>query len=136
MIKKIIAVLLAAAMTANLCGCGQAPTAQESAYFASEYGMPAKLENDTAECFTIYEYENGGSLIETSSGDRLLVLPEGAEKPASARDTAVIRVSPENIYMAASAVMCFFDALDRVSEIRFSALEAGDWYIDSAADAM
>ncbi|MBQ3842169.1 MAG: ABC transporter substrate-binding protein [Ruminiclostridium sp.] len=135
MIKKLIAALLTAVLIANLCGCGQAPAASDP-YYTAEYGEPQKLANDTAECFTIYEYANGGSMIETSSGDKLLVLPEGEKKPAAADGVTVINVSPKNIYMAASAVMCFFDSLDRIGDIRFSALEADDWYIQDAVSAM
>ena len=133
--RRIAAVICTGMMIINLCGCNTATEADALPLFES-CGEPLKLENDIAECFTIYEYSNGGSLIETNSGDRLLVVPEGEKAPAVNSSTTVISLSPERIYMAASAVMCFFDALERIDDIRFSALEAGDWYIENARDAM
>ena len=135
--KRITALLCAAVMLVNVCACGNGGAGQNGELPVYEgSGAPVKTENDIAECFTIYEYEDGGSLIETSSGDRLLVLPEGASAGNAGDNTTVITLSPERVYMAASAVMCFYDALEKTGDIRFSSLEADDWYIDSAREAM
>ncbi|HBI52315.1 MAG TPA: hypothetical protein DDX72_05990, partial [Ruminococcaceae bacterium] len=123
--KRIAALFCTAVMLVNVCACGNGGAGQNGELPVYEgSGAPVKTENDTAECFTIYEYEDGGSLIETSSGDRLLVLPDGASAGNAGDNTTVITLSPERVYMAASAVMCFYDALEKTGDIRFSSLEA------------
>lgn len=135
--KRIIAVLCAAVMLVSVCACENGGAGKQESFPVYEgSGEPSKVENDIAECFTIYEYEDGGSLIETSSGDRLLAVPAGVSVTDTDEDTTVITLAPERIYMAASAVMCFYDALEKTDDIRFSSLEAGDWYIENARSAM
>ena len=134
MIKKLISTLLAAVMIANLCGCGQAPAESDKPYIIAGHSEPRKLENTYAECFTIYEYEGGDAMITTSDGGAYLITDNA---PAVlAKNITVIPRSPDLIYLAASAVMCFYDAMDRLSDIRFSATDADDWYIENARAAM
>lgn len=134
MIKKLISVLLTAVMLANLCGCGQAPAASDTPQIIAGYGEPAKLENAYAKCFTIYEYGNGDAMITTSDGGAYLITDSAPAGLAS--NITVIPRSPDLIYLAASAVMCFYDALGRLSDIRFSATETDGWYIENARAAM
>lgn len=134
MIKKLTAILLTAVIIANLCGCGQAPAASDTPYIIAGHSEPVKRENAYAECFTIYEYDNGDAMITTTDGGAYLIT-DGA--PAGlASNVTVIPRSPDLIYLAASAVMCFYDAMDRLSDIRFSAIDADDWYIENARAAM
>ena len=42
----------------------------------------------------------------------------------------------DSIYLAASGAMCHFDSIGAVSAITMSGIEADDWYIDSAREAM
>ena len=42
----------------------------------------------------------------------------------------------QNIYMAATAIMSLFDALDAIDTVKFSGLEASGWYVESAKEAM
>jgi len=134
MIKKIFVVLLAAVMIANLCGCGQAPAVSDKPYILAGYSEPQKRENAYAGCFTIYDYESGDSMITTSDGGAYLIT-DNAPGGLAANVTVIPR-SPDLIYLAASAVMCFYDAMDRLSDIRFSAIDTDDWYIENARAAM
>ena len=119
MIKKAIAVLLAAAFIANLCGCGQeSASANGGLPDISGYGEPEKTENTYAECFDIYGYGNGDTLITMDDGSAYLVT-DSAPVELDGNITVVPR-STDMIYMAASAVMCFYDALGRIGDIRFS----------------
>lgn len=134
MIKKLIALLLITVVSANLCGCGNTPHAAEDPTVIAGYSAPVKVENTYAQCFDIYEYNNGDAMITTNDGKAYLIT-DSAPAGLSAGITVIPR-SPDMIYLAASAAMCFYDAMDRVSDIRFSAIAENDWYIDSAREAM
>ena len=134
MIKKLIALLLTAVMIANLCGCEQAPAESDTPYIIDGLAAPEKLENAYAECFTIYEYETGDAMITTSDGGAYLITD--SEPAGLASNVTVIPRSPDLIYLAASAVMCFYDAMGRLSDIRFSATDTDGWYIENARSAM
>ena len=97
----------------------------------------SETELSFAHEFSIEEYEGGLKLITIHDGGRFLVVPEGAEVPAKiADDIAVLQQPVENIYLAATAVMCLFDGLDRLDAIRLSGTDADGWYIDNARKAM
>ncbi|MBQ4225547.1 MAG: ABC transporter substrate-binding protein, partial [Oscillospiraceae bacterium] len=134
MIKKLISALLAAVMIASLCACGQAKAVPDVPYIIAGYSEPVKRENAYAECFTIYEYDNGDSMITTSDGGAYLITDSAPS--GLAPDITVIPRSPDLIYLAASAVMCFYDSLGRLSDIRFSAVDTDGWYIENARSAM
>lgn len=134
MIKKLTVFLLITVVIANLCGCSVSPAAAEDPTVIAGHGEPKKTENVYAECFTIYEYDNGDAMITTSDGKAYLIADS---TPAGlAANVTVIPHSPDLIYMAGSAVMCFYDAMDRLSDIRFSAIAKDDWYIEDARAAM
>ena len=134
MIKKPVLFLLLAVVIANLCCCSDSPAAAEDPTVIAGYGTPRIVDNVYAECFTIYEYDNGDAMITTNDGKAYLITDS---KPAGlAANVTVIPHSPDLIYMAGSAVMCFYDALDRLSDIRFSAIAENDWYIENAREAM
>ena len=135
MIKRITGFILAAAMMFSVCGCGtEYVPANGGPPVIAGYGEPIKTELEYAECFELYEYDNGDTLITTSDGSVYLVTDSA---PSGLSDNiTVIPRSPDMIYMAASAVMCFYDALGRLGDIRFSALEADGWYIENARAAM
>lgn len=134
MIKKLTVFLLITVVIANLCCCGKAPAAADDPTVIAGYPAPEKTENAYAECFNIYEYENGDAMITTNDGKAYLIADS---KPAGlSPNVTVIPHSPDLIYMAGSAVMCFYDAMDRLSDIRFSAIAENDWYIENARSAM
>ncbi|MBR6089383.1 MAG: ABC transporter substrate-binding protein [Anaerolineaceae bacterium] len=87
--------------------------------------------------FSVDYYENGIKLLRTGNGQSFLLLPEEAPVPEDLPDGAVILRKPvRNIYLAATAVMCLFDALDSLDAIRFSGTKADGWYIENARKAM
>ncbi len=95
------------------------------------------LETEFAEHFSVEYYESGAKLLSISDGQRFLVLPEGAEEPHDIDDGTVVLHQPvRNIYLAATAVMCLFDALDSLDMIRLSGTKADGWYIENARLAM
>ena len=105
MIKKPVLFLLLAVVIANLCCCSDSPAAAEDPTVIAGYGTPRKVDNVYAECFTIYEYDNGDAMITTNDGKAYLITDS---KPSGlAANVTVIPHSPDLIYMAGSAVMCF-----------------------------
>ncbi len=132
--KRLTAALLVLFLLLPAGGCGGKKTEWDFAPELPGYGEPVRAENAYAGCFAIYRYENGDSLIRTDDGGAYLV----TDAPPDGLKTSVTVVprSPSKIYMAASAVMSFYEALDRIPDIRFSALEADGWSVDGARQAM
>lgn len=92
---------------------------------------------DYAECFCIYRYEGGYSVIRIDDGRDYLIVPEGKEAPKECPESYTVLKKPlENIYLAASAVMSLFDSANALENIRLSGLRADAWYIDNAKRAM
>ena len=95
-----------------------------------------RAKHSYAEGFSIDRYENGFSLITTKDG-RFLIVPEGKDIPENLDgDITPLRQPVDNIYLAATADMTFFDKLGALGAIRFSSVKKDDWYIDSAKAAM
>lgn len=164
--KSKLAAILLAFLAVLLTGCGGAkpgsagadgpadpglsgPPSAESA--SSAESVPADpdapvidgltyestMRLDYAECFDVYFYEGGYAVVEAGDSRGYLIVPEGAEAPAGAADRFFILRRPlDRIYLAATSAMCLFDALDGLSNIRFSGTKADDWYIENAVRAM
>ncbi len=95
------------------------------------------METEYAVRFAVDYYENGSRLLTLADGQRFLVIPENAPQPRSVDpDIVILRQPVRNIYLAATAVMCLFDALDRLDAISLSGTRADGWYIENARKAM
>lgn len=121
-----------------LSGCGGA---KEAALPAAteipglEFIERAKLSY--AGQFAIDRYEGGYSLIHIAGDGDYLSVPEGGKIPDGIDPSIkIIRRPLSGVYMAATAVMGFFDALGRTDAVRFSSVSADGWYIDGAKAAM
>ncbi len=94
-------------------------------------------ENRYAECFLIHRYSDGYAVISVNDGRNYLIVPEGKEVPGDTEQKLIVIKKPvDHIYLAASGVMCQFDALDSVSNIILSGIEKDKWFIESAKEAM
>lgn len=95
------------------------------------------LEPEYAENFHIYYYSDDFKVIEAEGSLTYLVVPEGAEVPDELPEGMTVLQSPfDQIYVAGTATMAMFHALDGLSAVRFSGLQADDWYVDAAREAM
>lgn len=95
------------------------------------------MELQYATEFSVDYYQDGYKLISLSDGSRFLLIPEGKALPEGmAEDVQPLYQPLENIYLAATASMCLFDALGRLDAIGLSGTRAEDWYIDNARAAM
>jgi len=87
--------------------------------------------------FAVDYYEGGYKLLTIGDGNRYLVVPEGGDVPAGLDgEIGIIRQPLNNVYLAATAAMALFDAVDGLDVIRLSGTQAEGWYIENAADAM
>ncbi len=100
-------------------------------------GEPERIPLSYAEQFTLDRYPQGYVLITVAGRDRFLVVPEGLDAPAGLdEDIAVIGQAADRVYLAASAVMDMFRALDALSYVRLSGTEADDWCMEEVRAAM
>lgn len=106
---------------------------ENSAEFVYESSMKLKY----AENFSVDYYTGGYKLLTVMDGTKLLVVPEGKAVPENLEeDMYIMRQPVEKLYLVATAAMDMFDSLDAVDTIRLSGQKEGNWYIESANEAM
>ena len=95
------------------------------------------VELDYAEKFSIAYTEEGYGLITIDTEGQYLVVPENREIPLHVPEEIVVLQRPiEHMYLAATAAMDSFCALDRLDAIAFSSIQAEGWQIEKAKKAM
>ena len=109
-----------------------------SSVFAADLPDPVRsLEPEYATQFSVDYYADGSKLLSTSAGQKFLLIPENGSIPSGLPEGIVpLRQPVRNIYLAATATMCLFDALDRLDAIRLSGTKEDGWYIEGAKQAM
>lgn len=138
--KRILSILTVLALLMStlfaFSGCGE--TAQ-SGDLSKDFTLTGSMQLDYATHFGVDYYERDGltyKLIHTDD-TKVLVVPEGTDVPKGIADDIIVLKQPvENIYLAATAAMCLFDALDSLDAIRLSGTKADGWYIENARKAM
>ena len=102
-----------------------------------ELKVDHSLELSYAECFSVDYYEGGYKLVSIVEGDRFLLVPEGEEIPEGLdEDITPLKQPLSNLYLAATACMDYFAALDACDTVTLSGTEADDWYVEKAKEAM
>jgi iron complex transport system substrate-binding protein len=142
----LLGIILAALIVlAGGCGMQTAPMKESrtSAQAAPAPEIPGisfikAEENQYSEEFRILDYTDGFHVIEIpESREAYLVVPEGGKSPAKLPEHMTVLSLPlTHIYLADTAAMALFDAVDAVSRIRFSSIRQDQWYIPEAVDAM
>ena len=90
-----------------------------------------------AKQFTVDHFEGGFVLLTVEDGSRYLTVPQGQEPPEGLDgDIVVLRQPLSDVYLTATAAMCFFEALGHGQAIRFSGTQAEDWSVAYAQQAM
>ena len=133
--KRCIALCLTIVMLFSLlCGCGTTGTTDG---LGNGWEPERSMELQFATQFAVDYYAGGYKLISLADGSRFLMIPEGSELPKGiAKDVVPLYQPLENIYLAATASMCLFDALDRLDAIRLSGTREDGWHIENAQLAM
>ena len=163
--QRLTALVLLLVLTLALGACAaDTPKATDAATTpATQPSVPSSAENTTApatepeaaapeisgltfqeetkllyaQCFHLYRYEGGYTLIRIVDGDDFLVVPEGAAVPAGLSDDITVLQQPLNrIYLAATSAMALFSAMDAVDTIRMTGVQASGWYIDAAIEGL
>ncbi|WP_408071321.1 ABC transporter substrate-binding protein [Butyrivibrio sp. JL13D10] len=94
-------------------------------------------ENEYAKCFAIHRYSEGYACICLDDDRKYLIVPGDKGIPKDLDEDIVVLHKPfNNIYLAASGVMCHFDTIGQTEKIVLSGLTKDKWYIDSARKAM
>ena len=97
----------------------------------------SEMENQFAECFHIYYYNDDYTLIDIPGSGQFLLVPEGKTAPEGLDENIVVLQKPlDKIYLAATSSMALFSALDALDYIKFSSLQESGWYVDAAKQAM
>lgn len=133
--KRCIALFLTVVLLLSaLCGCGTVGTKEG---LGNGWEPERSMELQFATQFSVEYYQDGYKLISLADGSRFLVIPEGAKLPKGISKDIVPLYQPlENIYLAATASMCLFDALDSLDSIRLSGTKEDGWHIENAQLAM
>jgi len=130
MLKKLSLLLI---LIVSLSGCVSEPTGKNF----DDLEVVGSMDLKYAQQFSVEYLADGCSLISINESGRVLVVPVGQEPPLNIdEDITVLRQPVENIYLAATSVMCLFDALDALGHITMSGTKAEDWYIENARTAM
>lgn len=96
-----------------------------------------ETELEYAQCFHLYRYSGGYTLISVEEDRDFLVVPEDGTVPEGLPSSIIVLQQPlTSIYMANSSAMSLFAAVDAVDAIRLSGTQASDWYVDAAVEAM
>ncbi len=132
--KRILSVILIICLILSLCACAKD---EKKGGLGNGWQPLSSMEPELADQFSVDYYQDGYKLITLADGSRFLVVPEGLEVPSGIdKDIAVLKQPVKNIYLAATAAMCLFDALDSLDAIAFSGTREDGWYIENAQKAM
>lgn len=132
--KRILSVILIICLILSLCACAKD---EKKGGLGNGWQPLSSMEPELADQFSVDYYQDGYKLITLADGSRFLVVPEGLEVPSGIdKDIAVLKQPVKNIYLAATAAMCLFDALDSLDAISFSGTREDGWYIENAQKAM
>ena len=133
--RRCIALFLIATLLLSvLGGCGTVETKEG---LGNGWEPERSMELQFATQFSVDYYQDGYKLVSLADESRFLVIPEGAEIPKGISKDIVPLYQPlENIYLAATASMCLFDALDCMDVIRLSGTKEDGWHIENARLAM
>lgn len=133
MLQRILALLLCGA----LLSFAGAARAEEEIPTLPGLTFLEETPREYAECFRILRYEGGYSLILIPGSGNYLVVPEGGSVPEGLDGDVVVLQQPlDRMYLAATAAMALFDAVDAVDHIRLTGTQADGWYVESAVQAL
>ncbi len=121
------AVALGLLMPLALAGCSSEEDGGAQVEGLGALGAATPLALSHATQFSLDAYEGGYKLASLASGDRLLIVPEGAEPPAGLpADVAVIRQPLANVYLVSTGMICLVDAIGALDAIGVSSVRAED----------
>lgn len=101
-----------------------------------ELGYLSSMETQYAQCFAVHYFEKGYKLLDIAGSGRFLLIPKGSDAPRQIPDDVTLLKAPEHIYMAATAVMSFFEAIGAEAAVTMTGTDADGWQIPGPAQAL
>ena len=120
------ALRLAGALLAPLAlsGCSGE---KDAAQGLSALGEPTPKPLAHATQFSLETYNGGYELARLASGERFLIVPEGATPPIDLpEDVALIQQPLANVYLVSTGMICLVDAIGALDAISVSSMRAED----------
>ena len=100
-------------------------------------GPVGSMELTYAQQFSVDYYPDGAALITIAGQDRYWLTPEGADAPDDLdEDVTVLHKPLDRVYLAASAAMDFFRALDALDAVRLTSTTAANWTLPEVVQAL
>ena len=128
--RDAVGIALCASASLALSGCspsGEKDANAGAAQTLSELGTPEPVSLTHATQFSLDAYEGGYQLASLASGERLLIVPEGATLPERLpEDIAVIQQPLENVYLASTGMICLVDAIGALGAVGVSSVRPED----------
>lgn len=125
--RGAVGLALLASASLALPGCSPTGEGDGGELGLSALGEPTPMPLSRATQFSLDAYEGGYRLASLASGERLLIVPEGAEAPGDLpEDLAVIQRPLENVYLASTGMICLVDAIDALDAIGVSSVRPED----------
>ncbi|MDD6435369.1 MAG: ABC transporter substrate-binding protein [Clostridiales bacterium] len=137
--KKILAFVLIFAIILAGCQKARKEETKEQGTHPEISGLTYErtMTPEYAEGFVIHYYEGGFKLLEVMADRSYLLVPEEKEVPEGlSSEIEVIKAPAENIYLAATASMSFFDSLKRLDAVTMTSLTSEDWTLENQKKAM
>ena len=136
--RGAVGLALLASSSLALSGCSAADEGNKRAARSLDaLGEPAPVALARATQFSLDAYDGGCRLATLASGERLLIVPEGATVPERLpEDIAVIRRPLENVYLASTGMICLVDAIGALDAIGVSSVRAEDSPVPAFAERL
>ena len=110
-----------------LVGCSAEKDDEPQAEGLAALGKPTPVTLEHATQFSLDAYDGDYRLATLASGDRLLIVPEGAAAPAELpADVAVIQQPLANVYLVSTGMICLVDAIGALDAVSVSSVRAED----------
>lgn len=125
--RGAVGLALLASASLVLPGCSPTGEGDGAELGLAALGEPTPVPLSRATQFSLDAYEGGCRLASLASGERLLIVPEGAEAPGGLPEgVAVIQRPIENVYLASTGMICLVDAIGALDAIGVSSVRADD----------
>lgn len=95
------------------------------------------MELDSASQFAVFYYKDGYKLIDIPQSGEYLIVPEGGQVPDGLSDDITVIQQPlDQIYLAATNSMSFFDKLGCIDAVTMTGTDESGWAIDAPIEAL
>ena len=129
--------LLALSSLAGCAGGGGASAQKDTPQGLDALGEATIVPLAHATQFTLDSYDGGFQLATLANGDRLLIVPEGAEPPAGLPDgVSVVRQPLSNVYLVSTGMICLVDAIGALDAVGVSSVKAADSPVDAFTERL